>query len=92
MNFPRFNIDPRIQAALGLIITIITIISQVGFPPEVPTHVATLISDWDVWFLKVWTPVAAYLALSSSTSSGPLSSDHAAEQKGEIPPSLTTTK
>lgn len=74
----RINVDPRVAGGIGLIVTILTVIAQVPFPPEVPAHIQTWVSDWDTWFLKVWTPVAAYLALSSSTSPGPISADAAA--------------
>jgi len=83
----RINVDPKVAGAIGLIITIMTVVTQVPFPPEVPSYISTWISDWDTWFLKIWTPVAAYLALSSSTSPGPLSADRLAESNGQVPPS-----
>jgi hypothetical protein len=74
----RFSIDPLTQFYIGAAVTVVSVFANGGVSMPIGLEwLAPYLKSYNTTLLQIYAPLAAYLALSTSSAPGPLSSDAA---------------
>lgn len=69
----KFQVDPKVQVMIMLIVGLVTFLGSNALPAEVPASVATAVKDWSVWLGQLYLIVIGpVLGLYSNSTPGPL--------------------